>query len=306
MPSIRRWRAKPSATRFSAACQSTKVWSPNIVECEPKARFVISLSYPSTGQTQGESRFQHTLSYARSLLFTNLLIYFYTAVCGTASLLGSLFDPEGRWQHACARTWSWLILRTSGVRVRVEGLQHVHPDNTTIYCVNHQSAMDIPVLFKSLPVQFRFVAKRSLFNIPFMGWHLRRSGHIPVDPDRPREALKSMKKAAQEIREGKSVLLFPEGHRSRSGELLPFKSGSFYIAILAGVPIVPITLNGTSHVLKPDTYHVRSGRAEMIVHPAIDTRGLTVKEADKLCEQVRKVIASRFVPEGHSGDSTGG
>ena len=169
---------------------------------------------------------------------------------------------------------------------------------TTIYCVNHQSAMDIPVLFESLPVQFRFVAKRSLFNIPFMGWHLRRSGHIPVDRDRPREALKSMKKAAQEIREGKSVLLFPEGHRSRNGELLPFKSGSFYIAILAGVPIVPITLNGTSHVLKPDTYHVRSGRTEMIVHPAIDTRGLTVKEADKLCEQVRKVIASRFVPGG--------
>jgi 1-acyl-sn-glycerol-3-phosphate acyltransferase len=246
------------------------------------------------------------VNYTRSLLFTNLLIYFYTAVCGTASLLGSLFDPEGKWQHSCARTWSWLILKTSGISVRVEGLQHVHENTRQIYCVNHQSAMDIPVLFESLPVQFRFVAKRSLFNIPFMGWHLRRSGHIPVDRDRPREALKSMKRVAQEICEGKSVLLFPEGHRSRNGELLPFKSGSFYIAILAGVPIVPITLNGTAQVLKPDTYHVRSGRTEMIVHPAIDTRGLTVKEADKLCEQVRKVIASRFVPVGPASHSTVG
>jgi len=241
-------------------------------------------------------RIRYLLSYARSLLFTNLLIYFYTAVCGTISLLGSLFDAEGRWQHACARTWSWLILKTSGIRVRVEGLEHVNPGQTTIYCVNHQSAMDIPILFTNLPVQFRFVAKRSLFNMPFMGWHLRRSGHIPVDRDRPQQAMKSMKMVAQEIREGKSVLLFPEGHRSRNGQLMPFKAGSFYIAILARVPIVPITINGTSGVLKPDTYHVRAGQTEMIVHPAIETQGLKLKDADHLSERVRGIIASRFVP----------
>jgi 1-acyl-sn-glycerol-3-phosphate acyltransferase len=243
-----------------------------------------------------ESRAHYHLSYARSLLFTNLLIYFYTVVCGTISLLGSLFDAQGRWQHACARTWSWLILRTSGIRVRVEGLDHVNPNATAIYCVNHQSAMDIPVLFVNLPVQFRFVAKRSLFNIPFMGWHLRRSGHIAVDRDRPRQAMLSMKRVAQEIKEGKSVLLFPEGHRSRDGQLLPFKAGSFYIAILAGVPIVPITINGTSKVLRPDTYHVRSGQTEMIVHPPISTQGLTSRDVDALAEKVRGIIASRFVP----------
>jgi len=245
-----------------------------------------------------ESRARCLLSYARSLLFTNLLIYFYTAVCGTASLLASLFDSQGRWQHGCARVWSWLILKTSGIRVHVEGLENVHPDKATIYCVNHQSAMDIPVLFVSLPVQFRFVAKRSLFNLPFMGSHLRRSGHIPVDRDRPREAMKSMKQVAKEIRDGKSVLLFPEGHRSRNGQLLPFKAGSFYIAILAGVPIVPITINGTPNVLKPDTYHVRAGQTEMIVHPAVSTEGLNLKDAEKLSEQVKGVIASRFVPAG--------
>jgi 1-acyl-sn-glycerol-3-phosphate acyltransferase len=241
-------------------------------------------------------RVRYLLSYARSLLFTNLLIYFYTAVCGTISLLGSLFDAEGRWQHACARTWSWLILKTSGIRVHVEGLEQVHPGETAIYCVNHQSAMDIPILFLNLPAQFRFVAKRSLFNLPFMGWHLRRSGHIPVDRDRPQQAMKSMKKVAQEIRKGKSVMLFPEGHRSRNGQLLPFKAGSFYIAILSGVPIIPITINGTPRVLKPDTYHVRAGQTEMIVHPAVSTQGLTLHDVDALSQSVRKVIASRFVP----------
>ena len=243
-----------------------------------------------------ESCAHYLLSYARSLLFTNLLIYFYTAVCGTVSLLGSISDTEGRWQHACARTWSWLILKTSGIRVRVEGLEHVNPHATAIYCANHQSAMDIPVLFVHLPVQFRFVAKRSLFNLPFLGWHLQRSGHIPVDRDRPRQAMKNMEMVAEEIRAGKPVLLFPEGHRSRDGRMLPFRTGSFRLAILAGVPIVPITLNGTANVLKPDTYHVRAGQTEMIVHPPISTQGISPDDVDKLTQTVRDAIASRFVP----------
>jgi 1-acyl-sn-glycerol-3-phosphate acyltransferase len=250
---------------------------------------------PSTKRRQSPGLLYY-LSYLRSLLFTNLLIYFYTAICGTLSLLGSIFDSQGRWQHGCARVWSGLILATSGIRTRVEGIENVLLHETAIYCANHQSAMDIPVLFVNLPVQFRFVAKRSLFNLPFLGWHLTRSGHIAVDRGRPRQGRRSLDEAAAKIRAGSSVLLFPEGHRSRDGKLLPFRSGSFYLAILSGVPVVPITLNGTRAVLKPDTYHVRPGRTEMIVHPAIPTSNLTRLDVDALTEKVRAQILSRFVP----------
>jgi len=236
------------------------------------------------------------LSYLRSLLFTNLLIYFYTAVCGTLSLCSSLFDSQGRWQHAFARIWSWLILRTSGIRTRAEGLENLTGLKTAIYCANHQSAMDIPILFVNLPVQFRFVAKRSLFKLPFLGWHLTRSGHIPVDRGRPKGARMSLDAAARKIRAGSCVLLFPEGHRSRDGKLLPFRSGSFYLAIQSGVPIVPITLNGTRAVLKPDTHHVRPGLTEMIVHPPIATSTLKRDDLDALAAKVKAQIASRFVP----------
>lgn len=250
---------------------------------------------PSSG-VRKPSRLLYYLSYLRSFLFTNLLIYFYTVVCGSLSLCSSIFDSQGRWQHAFARFWSWLILTTSGIRTRVEGIENVLPGETAIYCANHQSAMDIPVLFVHLPVQFRFVAKRSLFNLPFLGWHLTRSGHIPVERQRPREGKRSLDDAADKIRAGSSVVLFPEGHRSRDGKLLPFKAGSFYLAIQAGVPVVPITLNGTRAVLKPDTYHIRPGRTEMIVHPAIPTRNLTRLDVDALSDKVRSQILSRFVP----------
>jgi 1-acyl-sn-glycerol-3-phosphate acyltransferase len=250
---------------------------------------------PAKKPLAGNSR-RYYLSYLRSLCFTSPLILFYTAICGTLSLGGSLFDPRGRWQHGCARVWSWLILKTSGIRVRTEGLENLSKSGTLIFCVNHQSAMDIPALFVGLPVQFRFLAKRSLFKIPFLGWHLRRSGHIPVDRDRPRQALKSLDRAAKMIREGSSVVLFPEGRRSRDGQLGAFKAGSFYLAILAGVPIVPITLNGSRAVLKPDTYHVHAGQIEMIVHHPLLTRGLTVEDIDALSERVRNQILSRFQP----------
>jgi len=259
---------------------------PTPTDAQPRA------SAPPAPRSRG---FWYWLSYLRSLVITDNLIYLYTAVLATISLLGSIFDRDGRWQHGCARLWGWSILKTSGIRVRVQGVENL-PRGTVIFCVNHPSAMDIPILLACLPVQFRFLAKRELFQLPFLGWFLKRAGHISVERSRPHEARQSFEEAAARIRQGTPVVLFPEGHRSRTGgEMLPFKTGSFHLAVRAGVPIVPITLNGTRHVHEPDTLHVRSGQTEMIIHPAIATAGLTRDQVQALSERVRNVLLSKFV-----------
>ncbi|MGH9326263.1 MAG: lysophospholipid acyltransferase family protein [Terriglobia bacterium] len=242
-------------------------------------------------------RRREPLSLLRSLLFTDPLIFFYTAVCGAASLAGSLFDSHGRWQHGCARFWSSLILKTSRIRLRVQGLENIPQHETVIFCANHPSAMDIPILFVCLPVQFRFVAKRSLFNVPFLGWHLWRSGHIPVERDRPHKAMKSLDQAAERVRAGCPVVLFPEGHRSRDGSLGTFKTGSFYVAIKAGVPVAPITISGSRAVLRPDSLDVRPGVVDVIIHPLLQTSNLTLEDVGTLSSQVRETILRRFEPE---------
>ncbi len=240
------------------------------------------------------SRLKDALSFLRAFLVIDPLIYFYTAVCGAASLAGSLVDSGGRWQHGCARFWSRLILKTSGIRLKLEGVENIPRAGATIFCANHPSAMDIPILLVCLPVQFRFVAKRTLFHVPFLGWHLRRSGHIPVDRDRPHKAMKSLDQAAERIRAGCPVVLFPEGHRSRDGSMGPFRTGSFYLAVRSGVPVTPITIRGSRAVLKPDSLHVRPGTVEVFFHRPIPTASLTTKDVGPLADRIRSTILSQF------------
>jgi 1-acyl-sn-glycerol-3-phosphate acyltransferase len=240
------------------------------------------------------ARFADLLSLARAFCFIDPLVCVYTCVCGAFSLGGSLFDSHGRWQHSCARVWSSLILKTSCIHVNVKGLENLPADETVIFCSNHPSAMDIPILFVSLPLQFRFVAKRSLFNVPFLGWHLWRSGHIPIDREHPQKAYRSLDRAAERIRAERPVVLFPEGTRPRSEALGPFKRGSFYLAIKSGVPVVPVTISGSRAVLKPDSLHVRPGPVEVTIHPPIPTSGLALDDVETLSDQVRNSILSSF------------
>ena len=232
-----------------------------------------------------------TLSFLRALFIIDPLIYLYTLVCGAASLAGSLFDSTGRFQHGCARLWSRLIILTAGVHVRAEGRENVDVARPHVFCVNHQSLMDTPMIFLYMPVQFRIMAKQSLFNVPFLGWHLRRSGHMAVNRGSPKAAMHSLEMAAHRVREGASVLFFPEGTRSRTGVMGEFKHGAALLAIKAGVPLLPIAIRGTREVLKPDTLHVRPGNATIRFGRPLATAGMTHRDAGRLTDMARNQIS---------------
>jgi 1-acyl-sn-glycerol-3-phosphate acyltransferase len=134
-------------------------------------------------------------------------------------------------------------------------------------------AMDIPIVLAALPLQFRFAAKKQLFRYPFLGWHLRRSGHVPIDRENPHAAVKSLRDAADTVRRGTSVVIFPEGGTSRDGAIKPFKGGGFMLATKSDVEVVPITIRGSRAVLVPKTYHVRGGAVEVIVGRPVSSQG---------------------------------
>lgn len=221
------------------------------------------------------------------------LVVVSTIFWGAISLVVSFFDSTGRVQIATARRWARSLLTIGGVRVSVEGIEKIRPDGSYVIASNHLSYMDTPVVLANVPVQFRFLAKRGLFQIPFLGTHLARAGHIPVPREDPRAAVKTMTLAAETIRtRGISMLVFPEGGRSHDGNLRPFKEGAAFIGIKSGVPIVPIALVGTREVLPYGSGSIRPGKVTLRVGEPIETAALTIRDRGAVTEKIREQIVA--------------
>jgi 1-acyl-sn-glycerol-3-phosphate acyltransferase len=225
------------------------------------------------------------------LLITDPLIILATILYWSASQIASLFDATGRKQASIASAWARALLRLSRVKVKVEGLEKIATDRNYVFVSNHLSYMDTPVFLANIPVQFRFLAKRGLFQVPFLGWHLKRAGHIPVPRGDARAAVKMMNTAAQMVRErGISLLIFPEGGRSRDGSLGEFKEGGAYIAIQAGVPLVPVALMGTRDVLPFGSGHIQRGNVTMRIGDPIPTDQASPRDRMRLTSELRHQI----------------
>jgi 1-acyl-sn-glycerol-3-phosphate acyltransferase len=239
---------------------------------------------------------RESISLARSLLFSTPLIVISTIVMGSLSLVASFFDPTGHTQHKVARVWARMLLGVSFIRVRVEGLEKLDACGTYVFVSNHGSFMDIPALLASMPQELRFFAKKGLFSIPFLGTHLRRAGHLPVDRSSPRASLKSMQDAARMMGgSGVSVLNFPEGGRSAEG-LREFKEGPAYIAIKAGVPVVPVAIVGMRELLPMGAAHIRSGNVVLRVGDPISTRGMESKDRVELTSRLYREVSHLMAP----------
>jgi len=228
-----------------------------------------------------------------SFLFVDPLIILSTITFGLTSIAASFFDKTGRPMLAIARLWARSLLAAARVRVKVEGLDKIDLKSNYIFAANHLSYMDTPVVLSRIPVQFRFMAKSELFRIPFLGTHLTQAGHIPVPLEDPRAAVKTLTLAAETIRSrGISILIFPEGGRSDNGVLQDFKEGAAYIAIKAGVPIVPLALVGTRQILAMHSATFHSGTVTLRVGDPIPTEGLTLRDREAVTEKLRKTISA--------------
>ena len=244
----------------------------------------------------------------RGTLFTRLrsyfvfvpIVYLYTGVMGTFALIASLFNGTSAVQHWFARTWSRMILKTIGVRVRVVGQQHLEGIPHAVYAANHLSALDIPVLYSSLPEKFHIMAKQELFRYPFLGWYLKRSGQIPIVYGDPHASLRSLNRAGEALRNGVPLVVFPEGGRSATGELQKFMGGAFFVAIRAQVPVVPMAIVGTYERLPINSFHILTGEVVLAIGEPIATHGMRVRDMEQLSAQVRQAIADLY--EAHAAD----
>jgi 1-acyl-sn-glycerol-3-phosphate acyltransferase len=224
----------------------------------------------------------------------NLLWYIETVVMGTISLALSPFDRTGEWQHACARWWCRMVALTIFARIRVHGTERVQPNRSYVYMANHSSLIDTPALFAYLPHQFKIMAKRSLFYVPFMGWHLWTSGNFPVDRRDARKTAMSLRRVIDGLKAGKSLAVFPEGTRTPDGRLQEFKPGTFKLALKAGVPIVPVTIRGTFALLPKTTLAPRPGRVDVFIGDPIETASYDEKRLPELIARVRDAIQTRL------------
>ncbi len=222
-------------------------------------------------------------------IVTYVAILAYIAVAGP---LGMFIGVVIRWKrglYALGHGGVWLALTFAGIRFRVSGREHV-PDEAVVFCSNHESNVDPPVLFSALHPQLHILYKAELHKFPIMGTVFDIGGFVPVDRANRERAMASIGRGAASLRSGNSFLIFPEGTRSRTGHLLPFKKGGFIMAIRAQVPIVPVAIQGGRAAMKKGSPFVRPVRVSIRIGRPIPTAGLSVDERDELIERVRDEI----------------
>jgi 1-acyl-sn-glycerol-3-phosphate acyltransferase len=227
-------------------------------------------------------------------IFVWSCIVIATFVLGVFTFVSYLFDRKGKMGHYYAKLWGKTALLANQVKVKVEGMEHLNGKGPYVFMSNHQGYYDIFVLLGHLPHQFKWLAKKELFSVPFLGWTMAAVGYISIDRGGTRDTVKAMNEAAQKIRDGMSVVIFPEGSRSPDGLIQPFKKGGFTLAIKSKVPIVPIAISGSREIMPKDSLTVTPGEIRMLVGHPIEIQHYSLKDRESLMKRVRETISKNF------------
>jgi len=229
-----------------------------------------------------------------TMLLAIPLMALSTGFFGTISLVCGLWDRGGRQQHLVARAWAGTLLRIALSPVEVVNAQRLRSAPVAVFASNHLSYMDTPVVFAKLPFQFRILAKQGLWKLPFVGWYLNHSGQVPIDASSSRSAIAGLLRGVAALKAGMRLFVFPEGSRSPDGRLQTSASGAAFMAIRAGVPLVPLALVGTYELLPIHIYSLRPRPLKLIVGDPIPTDGLTTRDADALTARLHAAIAEMY------------
>ena len=214
------------------------------------------------------------------------------------ALLSTPLDRTGRTFHWTARVWSRFILWLFTIRVVTKGAEVIDRAHHYVYISNHASAFDIPAVVVGIPDDIRFVLKKELTRIPIWGWALKYGHYISIDRTKARDAMKSLDEAARRMRDGASVILFAEGTRTRDGKLQPFKRGAFSLAVKAGNPIIPVTINHTFGILPRGSLRVHPADIELVFEKPIPVEAVLDREGEqRLMERVHEAVARNYVEQ---------
>ena len=233
----------------------------------------------------------------RQILFiTDLIVT--TVIGAIIVIIIGIFNPYSPINIFIERLWCRLILLLAGVKLEVEGLENVNPDQSYVIVGNHQSHMDIPVIFTVLPLRLTAVSKKELFKIPFFGWGMKAVGVLKIDRQNSAQAIQTINESEKILRKHKlSLVAFPEGTRSPDGHIHRFKKGPFVFAIRSGLPILPVTIKGTYHILPKKRLWVKPGHVWVKIHPPVDPSPYSFEDRDALVERVHEMIKNSFYHE---------
>jgi 1-acyl-sn-glycerol-3-phosphate acyltransferase len=231
----------------------------------------------------------------RSIFFALVLII-ETVICTFLAMIGGLFNPYSLFNTRIMRLWARVILILAGIKLEVCGKENLSKKTSYIVVGNHQSHMDIPVVTVALPIPLRIISKKELFKIPVFGWGMKAMGIISIDRFNQKKSIESLRQAEQVIlKYHMSILAFPEGTRSPDGKIHPFKKGPFVLAINTGIPILPVSVCGTRHILPKGKIRINSGRVKVIIHPPILTEGSKMEKRHVLGDTTYRVIEQNFI-----------
>jgi 1-acyl-sn-glycerol-3-phosphate acyltransferase len=236
-----------------------------------------------------------------------IIIVLLSIVLGTLAVLARLFDSSNNLSHRVSSLWGRLLCTLNGIQVDIEGLEHIRKDQAQIFIANHQGFFDIFALNGFMPVQIRWVAKSSLFKIPFVGWSIAASGYVPVVRGNRKKSYQAFLATIEKLKAGNSIVIFPEGTRSVDGTIGPFKKGGLLLSVRSGAPLVPVTLLGTGSIIKKGSGIIRPGRIQIIISPPIPSQTVVDEKEEQVLRTLRDIICKNYeshqTPQGERKNS---